>query len=33
MTLKIAVFVPMPRTSVSTATAANVGCRASDRTA
>src|ERR1043165_8064443 len=33
MTLKIAVLVPMPRTSVSTATAVNVGWRSNDRDA
>src|SRR5262249_23092735 len=33
MTLKIAVFAPMPSTSVRSATAVNVGCRTSDRTA
>jgi len=33
MTLKMAVFVPMPSTSVRTATVVNVGCRTSDRKA
>jgi hypothetical protein len=33
ITLKIAVFSPMPTTSVSTATTVNVGCLRSDRTA
>jgi len=33
MTLKMAVLVPMPSTSVRIATQANVGCRASERSA
>src|SRR5262252_7504443 len=32
MTLKMAVFAPMPSTSVRSATTVNVGCRTSDRT-